>query len=366
MKNKTTNVLILCAHRPKRSPSQRYRFEQYIPYLESQGFDFTFSNLLNEKDDQLFYSHGNFIKKVIILSKSVLIRIRDAFRFRHYDLVLIQREASFLGTSFFERQAFKSGAHVIFDFDDSVWLADTSPGNQKWEWIKQPGKFFKNVALAHCVMAGNTYLAKKALPYNKNTIIIPTTVDTDFHKPVPGFKKENCVTIGWSGSVSTVKHFELLLPVLLKLKKRYGNKINFKVIGEKNYKHPELEVEAVAWSEATEVQQLNSLDIGIMPLPDDEWANGKCGLKGLTYMACGVATVLSEVGVNKEIIKHGRNGFLAENDYEWFNVLSELIENAELRNELGKQGRETVLANYSVEAWKNSYLTIFKDERKSK
>ncbi|MCC6372542.1 MAG: glycosyltransferase [Bacteroidia bacterium] len=362
---KNLNVLILCAHRPKRSPSQRYRFEQYLPFLEQQGFKFTFSYLLNEKDDHTFYSQGNFPAKVIILLKSVFIRLKDCLRFKNYAIVFIQREASFLGTSFAEKRAFKSGARVIFDFDDSIWLADTSPGNKKWEWIKKPEKFFTNIANAHCVMAGNAYLAEKALPFNKHTIIVPTTVDTALHRPLTGFKKENVVTIGWSGSISTVKHFELLLPVLFKLKKRYGHKIAFKLIGEKNYKHPELEVEAVAWSEATEVQQLNSLDIGIMPLPNDAWANGKCGLKGLTYMACGVAAVMSEVGVNKQIIKHGRNGFLAENDYEWYNVLCELIENKSLREQIGKSGCATVLNNYSVEAFKNTYLQIFSDARKS-
>lgn len=359
------SVLILCAHRPKRSPSQRYRFEQYLPFLEQRGFNFTFSYLLSDQDDKTFYSHGNFLSKVFILGKSILIRVKDCFRFKNFDIIFIQREASFLGTSFAEKRAYKSGAYVIFDFDDSIWLADTSPGNKKWEWIKKPEKFFTNIANAHCVMAGNSYLAEKAKPFNTNTIVIPTTVDTALHKLIANSKNQNIVTIGWSGSISTIKHFELLVPVLIKLKKKYGEKIAFKVIGEKNYKNPELEVEAVAWSEETEVQQLNSLDIGIMPLPNDAWANGKCGLKGLTYMACGVATVMSEVGVNKQIIKHGQNGFLAENDYEWYVLLSLLIENKDLREQMSDKGRDTVIKNYSVEAYKNNYLSLFTDARKS-
>ncbi|MEO6305231.1 MAG: glycosyl transferase family 1, partial [Bacteroidia bacterium] len=135
------DVLILCAHRPKRSPSQRYRFEQYLPFLEENGFKFKFSYLLNEKDDELFYSKGNFLAKVFILIKSFFIRLKDVFQFKKYDIIFIQREASFLGTSFFEKRVFRSGAYVIFDFDDSIWLADTSPGNKKWEWIKKPDKF---------------------------------------------------------------------------------------------------------------------------------------------------------------------------------------------------------------------------------
>lgn len=359
LKTALPKVLILCAHRPKRSPSQRYRFEQYLPYLETQGYQFTYSYLLDANDDVTFYSQGNFLAKIFILFKSVLIRVNDCFRFKNFDIVFIQREATFFGTSFFEKRAFNSGAKVIFDFDDSIWLADTSPGNKKWEWIKKPEKFFKSAAYAHTVIAGNAYLAVKAQQVNKNVIVIPTTIDTDIHIPKPELRKKAYVTIGWSGSVSTVKHFDQLVPVLIKLKERYKDQIRFKVIGEKNYHNTLLATEAVAWSETTEVDELNSLDIGIMPLPNDEWANGKCGLKGLSYMACGVPTVMAEVGVNKSIVKHGINGFLAANDYEWFNFLGELIENKSLRLQIGNKGRETVLEKYSVHANKALYLWAF-------
>ncbi len=357
----SVKVLIICAHRPKRSPSQRYRFEQYLPFLETEGFNFTYSYLLNQKNDTTFYSKGKFLAKIFILTKSIFIRLNDCLGFKNYDIIFIQREATFLGTSFFEKQAYLSGAKVIFDFDDSIWLADTSPGNKKWEWIKNPKKFFKTVSYAHTVIAGNNYLAQKALPINKNVVIIPTTIDTNVHIPKPELRNNIFLTIGWSGSISTVKHFELLVPVLIKLKKRYNEKIKIKIIGDKHYKHPLLETEALAWDETTEVNELNSFDIGIMPLLDDEWANGKCGLKGLSYMACGVATVMSEVGVNKNIISHGKNGFLANNDYEWYNFLCELIENKNLRLKIGENGRETVVREYSVEENKKHYLHVLKN-----
>ncbi|HOZ88288.1 MAG TPA: glycosyl transferase family 1, partial [Bacteroidia bacterium] len=273
-------VLLICAHRPNRSPSQRYRFEQYLPFLEQQGFSFTFSYLLDQKDDRLFYSAGNFPAKVFILLKSVFVRIKDLSRFKKFDIIFIQREASFLGSSFFEKRAFQSGKKVIFDFDDSIWLADTSPGNQKWEFIKKPQKFFDNLKYANRVIAGNAYLADKARPFNKNLFIIPTTINTDLHFPKPELRNKTVLTIGWSGSISTVKHFELLLPVLLKIKEKYAQKIKFKLVGDPHYKNDLLNVESVPWTEKTEVDELNSFDIGLMPLPDDDWATGKCGLKG--------------------------------------------------------------------------------------
>lgn len=355
-------VLIVCAHRPGRSPSQRYRFEQYLPFLKTQGFEFEFSFLLNERDDVLFYSAGRFIKKVLILLKSVFIRISDIFRLKKFDIVFIQREASFLGTSFFEKRAYRSGARVIFDVDDSIWLADTSPGNKKWEWIKNPAKFFNNICYAHCVIAGNDYLANKVKPFNKNTVIIPTSIDTSNHIPKPELRNGDAVCIGWSGSISTVKHFETLVPVLIKLKGKYGHKIKFKLLGDKNYKNESIELEPLAWTEKDEVNILNSFDIGVMPLPDDEWTRGKCGLKGLSYMACAVPTIMSAVGVNTQIITQGVNGFLAKTDEEWFMQLDQLIQDAELRNKIGRASQETVMKEFSVEANKNKYLEAFKSQ----
>lgn len=352
-------VLILCAHRPRRSPSQRYRFEQYLPYLESKGFEFTWSYLLDEDDDKAFYSQGNVLRKALILLKTINIRRQDVSRFKLFDTIFIQREASFIGTSHFEKKAFQSGAKVIFDFDDSIWLEDTSPGNKKWSWIKKPAKFFENIKYAHTVIAGNTYLAEKAKCVNNNAVIIPTTINTSFHVAKPQLRNGNKVIIGWSGSISTIKHFESLLPVLAQIKEKYKDKVAFKIIGEAGYKNSLLKIESAAWSEATEVNELNSLDIGIMPLPDDEWTNGKCGLKGLSYMSCEVATVMSNVGVSSEIIENGINGFLAGNEQEWLIALSKLIENRNLREELGKNGRKTVLKKYSVEANKEKYLNVF-------
>ncbi len=354
------NVLILCAHRPKRSPSQRYRFEQYLPFLEDNGFKFTWSFLLNETDDSLFYSSGNSLDKISIILRSLSIRRKDAKRFKDFDIIFIQREANFLGNSTFEKKAFESGAKVIFDFDDSIWLSDTSPGNKKWAWIKKPEKFFDNIKYAHNIIAGNDYLASKANSLNKNTVVIPTTIDTEFHIPQTELRGKEIVTIGWSGSISTIKHFELLIPILKKIKEKYQDKVDFKIIGDKNYSNKELNITAVEWLEKTEVNELNTFDIGLMPLPNNEWAKGKCGLKGLSYMACGVVTIMSNVGVNSQIINTGINGFLINNDTEWFEKLCQLIENKDLRIKLGEEGRKTVLEKYSVIAIKNKYLEVFK------
>jgi glycosyltransferase involved in cell wall biosynthesis len=306
-----------------------------------------------------------------------------------------------IGSSFFEKRFFKKNK-VIFDFDDSIWLLDTSPENKKFEFLKNPDKTKINIQHAHTVIAGNAFLADYAKRFNPNVVIIPTTIDTDFHKPEIGFVISSAVekdkvkssvelrhsasqpgtpllpsrasvnesahkkiVIGWSGSISTIKHFEMIVPVLKKIQASYPGKTEIHVIGQGSYAHPELEIISKHWSAATEVENLQAFDIGIMPLPDDEWVKGKCGLKGLSYMACGVATVMSPVGVNSDILQHQVNGLLAATEAQWFEALSYLIENPAIRDQLGAAGRKTVVEKYSVEANKHKYLGVLKSLIKS-
>ncbi|MEO8759542.1 MAG: glycosyltransferase family 4 protein [Bacteroidia bacterium] len=351
-------VLFLAPHRLNRSPSQRYRFEQYISFLEKNNFQCELSYLISEKDDKIFYAEGNTFKKLWILIKAILIRVKDTFRYKKYDIVFVQREAIMIGSSFFEKRIKRSRAKYIFDFDDSIWLMDTSDGNKKYEWLKNPEKTVRNIRYADMVFAGNTYLASYARRCNNHIKIIPTTIDTDFHKPLA--KQNDKIIIGWIGSHTTIKHFEYALEFLIAIKNKYPQ-VEIRVVGDEDYVNESLNIKGIAWSSATEVEMINSFSIGIMPLPDDEWAKGKCGLKGLSYMACEVPTIMSPVGVNTEIIQQGKNGFLASTTDEWINSLSQLIENATLRAEIGKAGRETVLEKYSVLSQQQNYLNSFKE-----
>ncbi|HEU4575141.1 MAG TPA: glycosyltransferase family 4 protein [Chitinophagaceae bacterium] len=351
------NVLILCLHRPNRSPSQRYRFEEYLPYLEQHGYVFEFSYLLNEQDDRIFYQPGHYFQKFCIVAKSTWKRLLNVFRARRYDLAFVQREAYMLGTSFFER-AIAARIPLIYDFDDAIWMPVVSEGNKKLAFLKNAAKTAELVRCAALVFAGNAYLAAYAKQYNPNVVIIPTTLDTVKHKLVNKSPTER-VCIGWSGSFSTVPHFELAIPALEILQKQYGEKVYFKVIGDSRYVNNQLGIQGIAWSAERELEELAEIDIGIMPLPDDEWSKGKCGFKGLLYMSLGIPAVLSPVGVNTTIITHGENGFLAGSTGEWVDVLSMLVENASLRKSIGLQGRKTVEEKYSVEAWQAKYLALF-------
>lgn len=353
------SILVIADHRLNRSPSQRFRFEQYLNYLEKNGFVWELSEIISEKDDKVFYLSGKYLRKAFIILKSIFIRLNDLQRSHKFDIIFIQREALLIGSSYFEKKFFKKNK-VIFDFDDSIWLNETSEGNKKFEFLKNPNKTKTNIINSHAVITGNQYLANYAKQFNENVFIIPTTIDTNIHKHIPKKSFLNPkIIIGWSGSLSTMKHFEMAIPVLKALILKYPNQLEIQVIGQASYKNSEIEVISKSWDSKTEVEDLNRFDIGIMPLPNDEWSKGKCGLKGLSYMACGIATVMSPIGVNCEIIQHGINGFLASTETEWMDTLSNLIESADLRHSIGKKGRETVVNHYSVDAHKHLYLDIF-------
>lgn len=347
-------------HRPDRSPSQRFRFEQYLDYFNNNNFEYEFSYLLDKEDDINFYHKKKYFQKAKILINSIKKRFKDIKRIKNkeFDIVFIQREALMIGGAFFEKKiSLISDVKMIFDFDDSIWLPNSSKANKKFMWLKSFNKVSKIIELSDHVIAGNEYLYNYAKNYNQKTSIIPTTVDTDKFKPTTK-RNQKKVTIGWSGSSTTIEHFKLAIPILEEIKKKYKNKIDFKIIGDKNFYNPSLNVYGVDWCSETEVLDLNEIDIGIMPLPDDEWSKGKCGLKGLTYMSLEIPTIMSPVGVNCDIIEHGVNGFLAKTDSEWHSALSMLIESEELRKEIGKKGRQTVVQKYSVLSQRDNYLKI--------
>ncbi len=365
---KKKRILYIVPHRLGRSPGQRFRCEHFISYLQENNYEITYSNLLSAWDDRYFYSYGNFGIKLFIVVKGFIKRLRDVFRCRDYDAVFIYREAYMLGTTFFERMFRGLKAPIIFDFDDSIWLNDTSPGNQKLKWLKRPSKTADICRIASLVIVGNQYLADYARQYNANVAIIPTTIDTTYHKPLLSTKqpKHNNITIGWTGTSTTLKHFYTILPVLRAIHEKYGNKVMFLVIADVEPKNTDLPLKFYRWNAPDEIAQLSSIDIGIMPLPDDEWSRGKCGFKGLQYMALEIPTIMSPVGVNTEIIQHGENGFLAKSDDEWIKYLSILIEDETLRKKLGTNGRKRVEEKYSVLANREQYLTLFNQVTGSK
>lgn len=347
-------------HRPDRSPSQRFRFEQYLKYLQEE-YDCNHVYLLNEKNDRVYYSKGKVIQKVFILIKSIFILLKHTF-LKKYDLSFVQREAFMLGSSFFERHLAKR-SRLIYDFDDAIWkqqIGENRSQNKFLYFLKNPDKTRDMIRAAHMVFAGNNYLADFALKLNNNVKLIPTTIDTEIYKLLPERNPEK-VCIGWTGSFSTIIYFELVVDALKEVKAKYGENVYFKVIGDDSYFNDTLNIKGIKWYSDKEIDELSEIDIGLMPLPDDEWTKGKCALKGLQYMALGIPAIMSPVGVNSQIIIDGENGFLARTKEEWVNKISMLIEDKNLRRNVGLQGNKVVEEQFSVNANKDLYLKYFRE-----
>lgn len=353
-------ILILALHRLNRSPGQRYRFESFLQFFNEYGYDYELSYLLNEKEDKIFYGKGNYVRKIWIVIRSFLKRWKQAGNLKQYDLIYLFRDTQFLGNTIAERKMKRSGVKMVFDFDDAIFIKDMSEGNKLFSFVKNPDKISKIISLCDAITAGNNFLADYAKQYNNHVKVIPSVVDTDWYQPKEFSAKEK-ICIGWTGSTTTIKHFELILPVFIQLKKKYGDKIYFKIIGDENYRNEELKIKGEKWSAQTEVSDLSEMDIGIMPMPDDEWSKGKCSMKGLQYMGMGIPAAMSNVGMNREVIEDGVNGFLCSSNEEWLEKLSTLIENADLRRSFGIAGRKTVEEKFSIHANKEKFFAVLNE-----
>ncbi|WHZ07180.1 MAG: Glycosyl transferase, group 1 [Cytophagales bacterium] len=355
-------ILILCPYPPGQAPSQRFRFEQYIELLSNHGFEVTVKSFISLNTWHILYSNGNELKKLIGVGMGFVYRFLLLFRLSRYDFIFIHREVTPVGPPWFEWVAAKLlSKKIIYDFDDAIWLPNTSMENKLAAFFKWHSKVKSICRWSYRISCGNSYLCDYAKPFNSRVALNPTTIDTvDLHNPTLFTKKQNKTTIiGWTGTHSTLIYLPTLTSVFSLLKEKYGSKIDFLLIADRPIDLG-VEMSFIKWNKGTEIDDLLKIDIGIMPLVDDHWANGKCGFKALQYMALSIPAVVSPVGVNSTIIQHGQNGFLCASDQEWVQALSCLIEDVELRKSIGQAGRKTVEDHYSVKSNSINFLSLFK------
>ena len=320
--------------------------EQWEPLLRQKGVEIIFHSFEDEELHAMLYKPGNMREKLRLVARGFARRRSVLRRVREFDAVYIFREAAVLGPPVFERWVHRSGVPMIFDFDDAIFVPYRSPSNGYLSYLKFPAKTRAICRMASHVMAGNPYLADYARPVNANVTIIPTTIDTEKYTVARSKAASDPPIIGWSGSYSTVQHLDTLRGALQRLARE--ERFRLRVIGTPNYELEGVEVEAMPWRVETETADLGAMDIGVMPLPDDRWSKGKCGLKALQYMALGIPTVCSPVGVNTDIIRDGENGLIADTEDEWVEKLKQLLRSADLRRRLGLAGRATVEDSYSA------------------
>jgi len=351
-------VLVLCPFPRDIAAGQRLKYEQYFKDWNENGFDVSVSSFMDQAMWDIVYKKGHYFEKIMGTFRGYLRRLYDLFRIPHYDIIYIFMWVTPFGSSLFERLSRRQAKKIIYDIEDNVMMAKNNAINPIVKALRGPGKTMYLIKRADHVITSSPFLNDYCLKYNYNQscTYISSSINTDRFLPVNNYNNDHKITIGWTGTFTSVWYLDLLRNVFLELNSRCDFKL--RVIGNFEYEFPEIDLEVIQWSKDNEVEDLQGIDIGIYPLVQDKWVLGKSGLKAIQYMAFGLPTVATNVGTTPRIISHLENGWLVKTDDEWVDALETLVNNPELRKKLGKAARESVLNNYSMNVIKEEYLSI--------
>jgi len=312
--------------------SCRYRVLQYLPYFRKGGVEVSVH----------FYKRNGLDK------------LKFYNTLGQYDIFYIHRKL-FSPIEFWYLR--RKAKRIIYDFDDALMYR--SSGARNPHSFSRRFRFAYMMKRVNFVMAGNQFLKSQVIPYNPNVEVIPTSIDLSRYSVKKGDHPEGLITIGWLGSSSTLKYLRSLLPTLENMFNGYPH-FQLKIVCDQFLDSSYLPIIKKRWSSEEEEADLKSFDIGIMPLSDDLWSRGKCGLKILQYQSVGVPVICTPVGVNRDIIEDGVNGFWAQDEDQWEKGLLKLIQENGLRREMGLEGRKTVERGYSLEVNAPRILDVLK------
>ncbi len=316
-----------------KGPSSRYRFLQYLPEFQRGGHQVEVAPLFtNQYVAQLFAGKrtGHFY-----LFLRTCRRIWTCLVASKFEMVWIEGELIPYSPPWFERLLIRFlPKKRFYDFDDAIWHRYPTERQIKFEITLKD---------ASAIVVGNQYLAQFVEAFNPRVSIIPTTIDWDRYREV--HVSGDRQIIGWIGTPNTLFYLQELAPALLILRKRID--FELRIVGAQ-WQYEGLNVSSRPWSLAGEIDELSQFGIGIMPLRDDPWSRGKCGLKLIQYFACGIPAVASPVGVNVPYVRLSEGGRLASTHDDWVEQLFELLSNPELRIEMGKRARTWVEANATI------------------
>ncbi len=358
MGTKNKEILMIVQYPEKVSPCQRFRFELYKDTLAGNGYNVTTKPFLDRDGYAIIHQYGFLFKKIFALIKGFAGRVLLLFHLHKYDFILLQREVAPIGPPVFEWLYVKLfNKKVIYDFDDAIWIESVSEQNGLAGKFKNAKKVKNICKWVSKVSAGNEYLCSYARQYNNHVTFNPTCVDTVKGHNILANHDVERLTIVWTGSFSTLKYLGMVENALQKLQREYD--FDIKIICNKKPSINLKNIQYVEWSEDNEVSELASCQIGIMPLTNDEWSEGKCGFKLIQYLALGIPAVSSCVGVNKTIIEDGVNGYFADTDADWYTSIKKLILDTEGRKKMGCAGQQKIIGQYSLQSNEENFINLF-------
>lgn len=361
MLKSNSKILIITPYPIGVAPSQRFRFEHFMNDLDKRFDEVIVAPFLSKNSWEILYKKGLFISKLRGVIGGYYRRWKLLLSINRYDKILIHREVAPFGFPVFSwllRKTFKG--RIIFDFDDAIWMKNFSHHNRWFSSFKRYKNAIQWMKWSDKLSCGNHWLQEFGGQYNDNTNFIPTIVDTE-NRHVPNKSDmPNDISIGWTGSHSTIKYLDSILPHLLPLLEETNT--SFVVISNQPPSTKHSLIDFVPWNEESEINALKQFQIGVMPLPDEDWAKGKCGFKIIQYMSMGIVPVASPVGTNHQIIIENVNGVFANELEDWKKHLRELLSNSELRTKLAGNCRSRIEEHYSVNSNRDKFLNLFEFE----
>lgn len=348
-------VLALVPHQTGHAPGQRGSIELWESVLRDVGVDIAYVPFESERLQGVLHKSGHQATKVVEMVRAYGERLSLLKRLDEYDAVFVYREAALLGPAFLEKKIAKKKP-IIYQLDDPLFVPYRSPSNGMLSYFKFFGKVKEIIKLSKVVIVNSTQIRQYAEQFNKNIWQIPSVVDTRKFSYVPRDPRTPCV--GWSGSPTTLKNLKMIeLP--LQTISRLGN-CDLHFIGGDDPGLQGVNYTAQRWNAETEVEDLRKIQIGLVPLPDHPWNPYKFIMKTAQYMALGIVPVGTPMASNTEVIRHGKNGFLAANDHEWIDYLQQLIQDDKLRMEMSVEAVTDANAYYSLEANRPKIVEAFK------
>lgn len=310
--------------------ASRYRVLQYIPYLESKG-----------------------VKTTVSLYPRTL---KENFQFLNdlpqYDILFLQRKRfNQPRLGLLRRRAKK----IVYDLDDAVMYRNSKAKDPLSSTRRR--RFVQMIKNSDFIIAGNEFLKKEVLPFNPNVEVIPTAIDQERYHLKTYPVQEERITLGWIGDHGSIHYLEKMKPIFERIGRKYPH-VELKIVCDTFFDCDQMKVIKENWSSEREVADLQGFDIGLMPLVDDPWSWGKCGLKIIQYQGVGVPVVCTPVGINRDLVEDNVNGFYAMTPDEWEEKLSLLIENPMLREQMGREGRRRVLENYTYQSCAPRFFSI--------
>lgn len=355
-------MLVLCPYPEGVAAGQRLKYEQYFDDWRAAGWDITVSPFMDRAMWDVVWEPGHLLQKAMGVLRGHLRRLRDMVRVWRYDLVYVFMWVTPFATSLMERTVRAQAKTLVYDVEDNI-LAEQGSGdhvnpNAIARFLKGTGKARFLIRRADHVITSSPFLNDFCLKLNeaRACTYISSSVDTERFQPATPYSNDRPVTIGWTGTFSSRIHLDLLRGVFQRLAKKVPFRL--RVIGNFDYELPGVDLEVIRWSAEREVEDLQALDIGVYPLPIDDWVLGKSGLKAIQYMAFALPCVATEVGTTPMLIRHGENGLLVRSEEEWEAALEQLVRDPALRRRLGEAARRDAEANWSTRAIAGQYRAI--------